>query len=70
MAKYLKKYNKKTNQWEIVSEPVSNIVQQIGPDECPIVDDNIIVTNPYHFDPSGETTLYDFQITKKRVLAR
>ena len=61
MAKYLKKYNKQTGKWEIVSEPVVDVVQQLGPDSMPISDDNVIVTNPYHTVPSGGTdiTLYE-----------
>lgn len=55
MSKCLKKYNEEKQCWEIISQPVFDIVQQIGPDEGPIIDGNVIVTSPYYSDAEEES---------------
>lgn len=54
MSKYLKKYNKETNEWELVSAPDVSVVQKLE-DGSNITDTNVIVTNPNYAGESGET---------------
>ena len=58
MSKYLKKYNKETNEWELVSAPDVSVVQKLE-DGSDITDTNVIVTNPNYAIESGNTTLDD-----------
>ena len=55
MPKYLKKYNKETNKWELVSAPDVSVVKKLE-DGSDITDTNVIVTNVNYTKESGETT--------------
>ena len=55
MPKYLKKYNKETNKWELVSAPDVSVVKKME-DGSDITDTNVIVTNVNYTKESGETT--------------
>lgn len=56
MAKYLKRYNKETNQWELVSAPDVSVEQRLE-DGSNITDTNVFVTNVNYAKESGDTTL-------------
>lgn len=57
MAKYLKRYNKETNEWEIVSAPDVTIINQLS-GGTEISDTDVIVTN-YKYSDDGEVTTLD-----------
>lgn len=57
MGKYLKKYNKETQEWELVSAPDVSVEQYL-PDGSKITDTNVVVLNEYYSgETSGDATL-------------
>ena len=62
MAKYLKRYNEETQEWELVSAPDVSVVQKLE-DGSDITDTNVIVTNINYAGESGETPNLDETLT-------
>lgn len=62
MAKFLKRYNEETQQWELISAPDVSVIQQLesGSD---ITDTNVVVTNINYAGDSGETQNLDETLT-------
>ena len=56
MAKYLKRYNKKTQKWEIISGGETTVIQTID-SGTPIYDKNITVTSESYTEYAGNDAL-------------
>ena len=62
MAKYLKKYNEITKEWEIVSAPDVSLIQVLSGD-TDITDTNVVVTNYNYAKDDGSETSLDETLT-------
>lgn len=58
MSKVLKKYNKETKKWEVISESLINI-DKININDIPIDDNQIDITNPFYQYNDSASTLND-----------
>ena len=58
MSKVLKKYNKETKKWEVISEPLVN-VESITYNGEELNDNLIGVTNPFYTNSDSASTLND-----------
>ena len=56
MAKYLKRYNKKTQKWEIISGGETTVIQTID-SGTPIYDKSITVTSESYTEYAGNDAL-------------